>query len=200
VSRFNFKGYAGYNLCYLYGKLESMNTIDIVLGIILLIAFVVGFRKGLFVALAGLIGVIAGVYGAVYFSGYIAGYIAGWTDWKEQTVNLIAFAATFLIIVLLISLAGKALTKIADFAALGIVNKLMGGIFNVLKFAFIVSVVFMFVNASPTYAILSEEDREKSVLYSPVASLAPMVVPYILKEVTDFDAEDKGTEDVEISE
>ena len=177
-----------------------MNTIDIVLGIILLIAFVVGFKKGLFVALAGLIGIIAGVYGAVYFSEYAAGYIAGWTDWNEQTVNLTAFAVTFLLIVLVISMAGKALTKIADFAALGIINKLLGGVFNVLKFAFIVSVVFMFVNASPTFSILSEEDREESVLYAPVASLAPLVVPYILHEVDGFDTEEDDTESERISE
>lgn len=173
-----------------------MNTIDIVLGIILLIALVVGFKKGLFVALAGLIGIVVGVYGAVYFSGYAASYIAGWTDWNEQTVNLSAFAVTFLAIVLLISLAGRALTKIADFAALGIINKLLGAVFNVLKFAFILSVVFMFVNASPSFSILSEADREDSVLYAPVASLAPLVVPYILKEVGDFDTEEEEKETV----
>jgi membrane protein required for colicin V production len=175
-----------------------MNTIDIVLGVILLIACVVGFKNGLFVALAGLIGIVAGVYGAVYFSEYAAGYIAGWTDWNEQTVNLAAFAVTFLSIVLLISMAGKALTKIADFAALGLVNKLLGAVFNVLKFAFIVSVVFMFINASPTFSILSEEDRDESVLYNPVASLAPLVVPYILNEVDGF--EEEKTDSDKISE
>jgi len=177
-----------------------MNTIDIVLGIILLIALVMGYKKGLFVALAGLVGIIAGVYGAVYFSGYAAGYLSGWTDWNEQTVNLAAFAVTFLAILLLISLAGKALTKIADFAALGIINKLLGAVFNVLKFAFIISVVFMFVNASPSFSILSEEDRDTSVLYAPVASLAPLVVPYILKEVDVIDEEDKENEPEDISE
>ncbi|MDX1462504.1 MAG: CvpA family protein [Marinirhabdus sp.] len=171
-----------------------MNTIDLVVGVILLIAFVIGFKKGLFVALAGLIGLIAGVYGAVYFSGFAAAYIAGWTDWNEQTVNLVAFGVTFLAIVLLISLAGRFLTKIADFAMLGIVNKLLGGVFNALKFAFIVSVVFMFVNASPNWSILSEEDRAASVLYTPVASLAPLVVPYILEEV---DLEVEETDPVE---
>tara|TARA_R100000935_G_scaffold36196_1_gene57068 strand:- start:189586 stop:190119 length:534 start_codon:yes stop_codon:yes gene_type:complete len=177
-----------------------MNTIDIVLGIILLIALVVGYKKGLFVALAGLVGIIAGVYGAVYFSGYAASYLAGWTNWNEQTVNLAAFAVTFLAILLLISMAGKALTKIADFAALGIINKLLGAVFNVLKFAFIISVVFMFVNASPSFSILSEEDRDTSVLYAPVASLAPLVVPYILKEVDGIDERDEENEPEDISE
>ena len=172
-----------------------MNTIDIVVGVILLIAFVIGYKKGLFVALAGLVGLVAGVYGAVYFSEYAASYIASWTDWNEQTVNLAAFAVTFLGIVMLVSLAGKFLTKIADFAMLGIVNKLLGAVFNSLKFAFIVSVVFMFVRASPSFSILSEEDRETSVLYAPVASLAPFVLPYILNEINTNEIE---TEEGEI--
>ena len=184
----NSKRYLKYNSVSLsLRQIRNMNTIDIVVGIILLIAFVIGYKKGLFVALAGLVGLIAGIYGAVYFSEYAAGYIASWTNWNEQTVNLSAFAVTFLTIVFLISLAGKFLTKIADFAMLGIVNKLLGGVFNVLKFALIISVVFMFVNASSAYSILSEEDRENSTLYRPVASLAPMVVPYILREVDHYE-------------
>ena len=118
-----------------------MNLIDIVLGVILLIAFYIGFKRGFFLALASLIGVIAGVYCAIYFSDFAAAYISRWFDWSEQTVNMVAFAITFLGVLILVSLAGKFLTKIADFAMLGVFNKLLGGIFNVLKYAFIVSVV-----------------------------------------------------------
>lgn len=175
-----------------------MNLIDVVLGAILLIAFYVGYKKGLFVALAGLIGLIAGVYGAIYFLGYAAGYIAGWFDWSEQTVNLVAFAVTFLAIVFLISAAGKFLTKIADFAMLGIINKLLGGAFNAIKYVFIVSVIFMFVDASETYSIMSEEKRESSVLYGPVASLGPLILPHILKEVDNFRNENNTEENEEM--
>lgn len=163
-----------------------MNLIDIVIGVILLIALYMGFKRGLLLALASLIGVIAGVYGAIYFSDFAAKYISGWFDWSEQTVNMVAFAITFLAILMLVSLAAKFLTKVADFAMLGIFNKLLGAIFNLLKYAFIVSVIFMYVNASETYSILSEEERETSVLYEPVASLAPTILPHILREVDNY--------------
>ncbi len=168
-----------------------MNLIDIVLGALLIIAFYVGYKKGLFVALAGLIGIVAGVYGAIYFSDFAAGYISQWFDWSEQTVNLAAFAITFLGIVFLISAAGKFLTKIADFAMLGIVNKLLGGLFNTVKYAFMLSVVFMFVNASGSFSILSEEKREASVLYTPIASIAPVIIPHILREADQFRLENR---------
>jgi membrane protein required for colicin V production len=80
-----------------------MSLVDIILGILLLFAFYTGIKKGLFVTLASLIGIIAGVYGAVYFSHYAAGYLMDYFNWKEQTINLAAFALTFLVIVLVVS-------------------------------------------------------------------------------------------------
>lgn len=166
-----------------------MNTIDIFIGIILLIAFVGGFRKGLFVALASLVGLIAGVFGAIYFSDYAASHLYDYFDWTEETTQLVAFAVTFLVIVILISLAGKALTKIADFAMLGIFNKILGGAFTVLKFAFIISVVFMFLNASSFDSFITEEQKEESALYEPIASLAPLIMPHILRKVDEIETE-----------
>lgn len=163
-----------------------METVDIILGVIILIAFYLGFKKGLFVTLASLIALIAGVYGAIYFSGYAAEFLSDRFDWSEQTTQLAAFAVTFVVIVFVISLAGKFLTKLADFAALGIINKLLGGVFNAIKYVFIVSVIFMFVNASENYSIVPQEQRDNSVLYYPVASVAPILIPHILKEVEDL--------------
>ncbi|MDC7994868.1 CvpA family protein [Altibacter sp. HG106] len=177
-----------------------MNTIDIVLGIILLIAFVMGFKKGLFVTLASLIGLLAGVYGAVYFSDIVAAYLTDWFNWSAQMTNIAAFALTFFIIVFLISLAGKFLTKIADFAFLGIINKLLGGVFNTLKYAFIVSVLFLLVNASEEFTILSEEQREESTLYQPVASLAPLVLPHLLRGIEELEDPEEESPPIDLEE
>lgn len=163
-----------------------MNTIDIVIGIILLIAFFMGFRKGLLRSLASLIGLVVGVYCAMYFSGYVRVYIERWFDWSEYLTSIASFLITFFLIMLLFSILGRLLTKVADFAMLGIFNKLFGGIFNMLKFAFLISVIFMFVNASEEYQILSVEKRDASVLYEPIASIAPAILPTIMKEVDDL--------------
>jgi len=165
-----------------------MNTFDIVLTALFLFAFYRGVKKGLFVAATSLVGVIAGVYGAVYFSEYAASFISQWFNWDEFITNLVAFAVTFLSIVTLISFAGKFLTKIADFAMLGLINKILGGIFNVLAQAFVYSVIIMFFSSSPYLQkyFLSEESKESSVLYKPLESIAPLVVPRIITEVNDF--------------
>ena len=162
-----------------------MNTIDIVLGLIILLAFYSGFKKGLFVTLASLVGLIAGVFGAIYFSGFASDFISDRFDWSEQTTQLTAFAITFLIIVIVISMAGKFLTKIADFAALGLANKILGGVFALLQYTFIVSIVFMFINASASLSgyFISEERKENSILYGPIEAIAPLIVPHIIRSV-----------------
>ena len=174
-----------------------MNIIDIIIGIILLFAFYTGLKKGLFVTLASLIGLIAGVYGAIYFSHFAGAYLYNSFNWSEQVTNLAAFAITFLAIVFVISLAGKLLTKVADFAALGLINKLAGGVFNVLKFAFIVSVIFMFISASTSVSglLISKEKRESSKLYEPIASIAPTLLPNLLAEVENY-RKDDGVKDI----
>ena len=164
-----------------------MSLLDIILGIIFIMAFVRGMKKGLFVTLASLAGLVLGIYCAVYFSDYAASYLFEWFEWSEQTTNLIALAITFITVVYLVSLAGKFLTKMMDFAFLGIFNKLLGGICNTLIMAFIIGVIFMFFNSwNPTNYVISEEKKENSYLYKPVASLAPMVLPFIVKEVNEY--------------
>jgi membrane protein required for colicin V production len=169
-----------------------MNIVDIILGIILLLAFYSGFKKGLFVTLASLIGIIAGVFGALYFSDYAGGYISNWLKWSDESTKWVSFAVTFFAIVLVISIAGKFLTKIADFAMLGLLNKLLGGVFGMLQYAFIISVLFLFFNSSNiTGYVISEEKKSESRLYGPIASLAPLVIPKAIdKFISENDIDD----------
>ena len=169
-----------------------MNLLDIILGVIFVLSFFSGMKKGLFVTLASLIGLVLGVIGALYFSNFAAGYIYEWFNWSEQTVSITARAVTFVAIVIIISWAGKFLTKMVDFAFLGVFNKLLGGVFNVLISAFIISVLFMFFNYwNPTDYVIPKEKKSNSYLYYPVASLAPMVLPHLIEGVEDYNTSEE---------
>ncbi len=166
-----------------FNNYSLMNYIDIILGILLLWGLIKGFSKGLFSSLASLVALIVGIYIAVHFSHIAGGYLEQYVNWEEGAMKLVAFAVTFIVVVILVSLAGKILTKIADYAALGILNKILGGVFGVLKMAFIASVIIIFVDAiNRNITILKEETLNSSVLYTPVRKLAPMILPSILKE------------------
>ena len=116
-----------------------MSVIDIVLGALIVYGIIKGFFKGLFVEVASLLALMLGVYGAVHFSNYASEFLSSYVDWSEHTMSVSSFVITFVIIVFAISLAGKALTKLADFAALGVINKFLGALFGGLKVALILS-------------------------------------------------------------
>ena len=174
-----------------------MGVLDIVLAALLLFGLVRGFMKGLFVEVASLVALVAGVYGAIHFSNFAADFLQNKTEWNEKTINITAFAITFVVIILVISLAGKALTKLADFAALGILNKILGGVFGALKIGLILSVVLIvFDKMNKTLPFVDKETLEDSILYKPVKSLAPTIFPSILK--TDTEDNTASSENIEV--
>jgi len=159
-----------------------MAIIDIVLGALLLFGLVRGFIKGLFVEVASLVALVAGVYGAIHFSYFMAEFLQSRTEWNEKTINITAFAITFVLIIIIISLAGKAFTKLADFASLGILNKLLGAVFGALKIGLILSVLLIVFNKmNNAITFVNEADIEDSILYKPVKSIAPLIFPNIIK-------------------
>ena len=121
-----------------------MNVFDIVIAALLIFGFVRGVMKGLFVEVASLAALIGGVYGAIHFSYFIGDFLKEAVSWDQEYVSLAAFAGTFITIIVTIALLGKMLTKLADFAALGIINKILGGVFGAIKIGLILSVVFIF--------------------------------------------------------
>ncbi len=163
-----------------------MNTFDIVLLVFLLFGFIRGLMKGLFVELASLIALIAGVYGALHFSYFASGFLEGYVDWEEKYITIVAFTITFIAIVIVIAMLGKLFTKMADFAALGFLNKLLGGIFGILKIGMILSILLIvFDKLNKSIPFTSKDVTKDSMLYEPVRDLAPMLFPNFLTIIED---------------
>jgi membrane protein required for colicin V production len=160
-----------------------MNTVDVVLALILLYGTIRGFFRGLLAEIASLVGIVVGIYGAIHFSHILSDFFSEEMNWDLQYVNLIAFAITFILIVFLISLIGKILTKMAGFVALGLVNRLLGAAFGFLKIAFVTSVIIMFFTATnEKIDLVSEESLNNSQLYEPIKNIAPAILPSIIRE------------------
>ena len=161
-----------------------MHALDIIILIVLGFGLVKGFFKGLFVELASLIGLVAGVYGAYYFSGYCANFLREHFNWNEDYLQISAFAITFLLILLSIIVAGKALTKLADFAALGLLNKFLGGLFGLLKMTVIIGVMIMlFALINSNLVLVEEKTLQTSIFYEPIKAIASNIFPDILETI-----------------
>lgn len=159
-----------------------MNIFDIIISALLIFGFIRGLLKGLFVEVASLAALIAGIYGAIHFSYFVSNLLANYVSWDERYITIVSFAVTFAIIILTIGLLGKLFTKIADFASLGLLNKLFGGLFGALKIGLILSVILLVFNKlNNTIPFISSEKKETSILYEPVKKLAPTLFPNFLK-------------------
>lgn len=169
-------------------EFKRLSTIDIILAAILLLGLIRGFIKGLFVEITSLVALALGLYGAIHFSYFLADFLKDRADWSEKYIQIIAFAGTFVLIVVLISISGKLLTKLADAAALGLMNKVFGAAFGLIKMGLILSVVLIvFDKLNRNLPFVKENTIENSILYKPVKNLAPMLFPSILEKSTDGD-------------
>jgi len=178
--------YQRISLSYLYLKKRTriMNIFDIVIAVILIVAFIRGFMKGFFVEVASLIALIGGIYGAIHFSYFAANILKRYVEWSEDYIALTAFAVTFIAIVIAVSSLGKVFTKMADFVALGLINKILGGVFAVLKSVVILSVIFVFfARVNSTIPFIEKQTLDASILYAPVKEIVPTIFPTIIKEI-----------------
>lgn len=159
-----------------------MSFIDIILGLLLAYGLYKGLKNGLFVEIASLLALVAGIFGAIHFS-YIAGdYLHQNMQFDERYMNIAAFVITFIVIIIAVHLAGKLLTKIANFAMLGLLNKIAGGIFGALKVAIIVGAILIFIErANSSVGFIKSETLESSVLYEPVKEIGAFVFDAVLK-------------------
>lgn len=160
-----------------------MNYIDIVIGGLLVYGIVRGFMKGLFIEIASIIALVVGIYGAIHFSYYIGDFLEQKVDWDQRYVSLVAFALTFMIILIAVSLIGKLLTKIANFAALGFINKLFGGAFGGLKIAIILGAILVFVDrGNQTFRLINQETLDNSITYNRVKDIGNYVFAWVIRE------------------
>lgn len=159
---------------------QGMNFLDIILIIPLLWAGYRGFRRGFIIEVFGLLALVAGIYGAIHFSDFAAGVIQENLDMKSDYVPIAAFALTFIGIVIIVHLLGRALTKVIDMAALGMLNRVGGVFFSVAKMLVIMSfVVLIFHSVDEKMQLLSDESKQESTLYPFHMNVALTLMPAI---------------------
>lgn len=150
-----------------------MNYIDIIILLFLAWGAFRGFSKGLIVEIATLLGLVLGVYFAIEYSSYTEGLLRDFLNISSQYMAYIALGVTFLVVVLIVFILGKLLTKLIDIISLGLVNKLLGTVLGILKYAVIVCVLLLIVDAlNAKFQFLGEEIRKESLLFQPFLNFA----------------------------
>lgn len=157
---------------------DDMNILDIVLGILLLIGLIRGFQKGFIVELSGMVALILGIYGGLEY-GYVAeAYLEKWTDWTSSNIEITGFFIMFILILLGVSIAAKILTSIIHAIALGLINRILGAVFGVVKtglIIFILLLIFEYINANGRF--VSESQLHDSSIISIIREVSSTLIP-----------------------
>jgi membrane protein required for colicin V production len=178
-----------------------MNFIDILLLIFLAWGVIQGFQRGLVHEVAGLAALILGIFGAIHFSDFTAGLLMEHLNMQGRYLHLVAFAITFVGIVIAVHFIANIIDKLVKVVALGFVNRITGMVFGVLKMALILSVILVILNIIDRRTpFLPEEKIQESFLYQPISGLAPLLFARLKIENMDIprprkpDNKDKGIE------
>ncbi len=155
-----------------------MNYLDIILSIPLLLGLYKGLTRGIIKEVASFLALILGIYVAVHFSEQLQPIIQANISIDESFFPTIAFAATFIMIVLLIRLLGLILDKVIKMVALGMLSRLLGCVFGVLKTSVIISSLLLIFNTLDYHLkLIPNEQKKNSVLYQPISEIVPMLLP-----------------------
>ena len=177
-----------------------MNYLDIIICIPVAWGLYKGFTKGLILEVATLFSLLGAVWVAINFSDYTTHFFHEKLGWTSHYLPVISFVILFIGVLAGVYMLAKLVERSIDAASLGPVNRILGALFGAFKFALILSVVFfMFDAVEKSYPMISSDKKAQSLLYKPVAAIAPAVIPGLrasrvgdmVKEKTSFLAKEK---------
>lgn len=178
-----------------------MNYLDIIIAIILFLFGWKGLRKGLIIEVVTLLAFGVGIYGAMHFSDFTAAHLQDFMEIKPQYLNTIAFVLTFIILVVLVNLIGRLVSKLVKSMNLGFFDKLGGFLFGIIKGVLLCSVLLMVLNNFQLLGVVKPEVKEKSKLYPYIEQTVPyvyrgfdLVKDYAKEVLPDEDTEENAKE------
>lgn len=178
-----------------------MNYLDLILAIPLVWGLIRGIMRGFIIELASVAALILGVFGAIHFSNYAGTLIQEYTELSDSYLPIASFAVTFILIVVAVHLLARMLQKVVKMVALGWVNRVFGGLFGLIKMGLITSFVLVFLVSlgGGQWNLIRAEDRAQSILFDPIASFGPMIVPFVTESTwyREFQVEEQIDEAVQ---
>jgi membrane protein required for colicin V production len=157
-----------------------MSLVDLLIFAVLAVSVISAFVKGFFVEVFSLVGVILGLFVA-------AANYATFAPWIERVVenheiaNLIAFVVIALLVMIVAGLLGRVFRRLLRGVGLGIVDRLLGAAFGLVKGAVVVTLVLMAIVAFLPRQSWLDRSRLAPVFLT-AAQGGSHVVPVVLGE------------------
>lgn len=157
-----------------------MNVLDIILLLCFVPAIIGGLRRGFIAQVVAIISIILGIWLSFKFSAVLSGWIGQWIEAGEQVLHVISFAVIMILAILALAAVGKLIEATVKIILLGWLNRLLGLIFALLKYALIIGLLLMLFNSlNGQFHMVDKEVLDSSLLYGPLLNMANSVFPYL---------------------
>lgn len=156
--------------------------LDLLLLVPLVYGGVRGLYNGLVKTLGSFIGLVISVLVAYLYADALSEIIIQLFVLTVEQSYIASYVILLLVSLLVCTLIIKALDGLVSFVSLGWVNKLLGAIFGVLKYAVFLSLIINLVEIVDEHYKKTPSDtdaRTNSVVYQTVKSVVPSLMPYI---------------------
>ena len=125
-----------------------------------------GFKKGLILELASIAGLVLGIYGSINFSNSIGVYLSDFVDASPNLISMLSFVITFILIVVAVYLLAKVLDKTLKLAAMGMVIRITGALFGMVKYALVLTVLlYLFERVNNKWEFVDKATYQHSLGY-----------------------------------
>ena len=149
-----------------------MNLIDSICLIILIYGSYKGFKNGIVGELLSFLGILLGIYLSKTYYPIVDEYLATIFDSTNQLVSLISVILIFSVTIILTKILSKVITKALNVMALGLLNKLIGSIFGLLKYLLILCIItFIFSQANDIFVFIEKNKIEETQIFSKIQKI-----------------------------
>lgn len=161
-----------------------MSGVDITLTIIILLGIYSGYGEGFLISLISLLAIVLGILGGFKLMGYAMILLTNRFNIDNVILPYISFGIIFILIVIAVSLIGKAIKASIDKNFLGKVDQIIGAILGLLRVVFLTSVAIWILNSMRIAP--DEKWTAESWLYPKIAIFAPSVTTWLAKLIPAF--------------
>lgn len=158
-----------------------MNILDIIILVLLVPGVIVGMVKGFIEQAMGIIGLALGVYLSSRFTPVAGGWITQLFPAIEgKGVNIVAFIVILIVVMLLITLAGKVLSRVFKIALLGWADSILGGVFALVKYVIVFAlIVCLFNSINGIFQFVDHSSLAESHLWMALERVSSSILPYL---------------------
>ena len=166
---------------------RALSAVDIVILIILGLGAYSGYKKGLILEIIAIVAFILAILGGFKLLHIGMEYVSRVYDGFGSFLPFVAFVALFVLILVVINMAGSILKKIIDWTPLGVVDNFAGAVVGVLKWGLMLSIVlWVMTSLDISFPVALAEDSKIMPIVSGFAGQVGDLISSIFPSFDNF--------------